>query len=212
MQDPVCGMDVAPDSAAVTSLHEGQIYYFCARACKVSFDKDPERFARSEAELPQHARALYDALETLNNAFYGPTAYPASGSELTGAEWDALRLLGRRGECMMREVAAECAVALSTMTGIIDRLIKKGLAQRRHSDTDRRVILVRCTGRGRLAYDERLDADMRLVLTMLDALNPQEQKQLVTLVQKGIRSLPDTPAMPSPIGLRGESHDGIPTS
>jgi len=200
VQDPVCGMDVAPASAAATSLYEGQTYYFCARACKAYFDKDPERYVRSEAEFPQYARALYDALETLNNVFYGPTVHTAVASELTGAEWDALRILGRRGECMMREVAEVCAVALSTMTGIIDRLVKKGLVQRRHSEADRRVVLVRCTGRGRLAYAERLDADMRLVLTMLEALQPQEQRQLVTLVQKGIRSLLDPPsgAMPGP--------------
>jgi DNA-binding MarR family transcriptional regulator len=90
---------------------------------------------------------------------------------------------------MMRELAEACSLALSTMTGVIDRLVNKGLMRRRHSEEDRRVVLISLTGRGKLAYEERLDADMRLVLTMLQAVKPVEQRTLVTLVQKSVRSL-----------------------
>ncbi len=116
--------------------------------------------------------------------FYGSAARADSSRELTEAEWDVLRILGRQGECMMRDVAATCEVALSTMTGIVDRLVKKELVQRRHSETDRRVVLATLTERGKTAYQERLDADMRLLLTMLQALQPEEQQDLVTLLQK----------------------------
>ena len=92
---------------------------------------------------------------------------------------------------MMRQLATTCTVALSTMTGVVDRLVKKGLVQRRHSQQDRRVVLITLTGRGKLAYEARLDADMRLVLTMLQALQPDEQRQLVELVQKIVHSLPE---------------------
>lgn len=184
MRDPVCGMDIVPAQAAVTSLHDGQTYYFCARACKEQFGKAPERYLHPAQELSQHARTLYEALRTLSKAFYGVATISGISSDLTQAEWETLRLLGQRGECMMREVAAACEVALSTMTGIIDRLVKKELVQRRHSEADRRVVLVRLTARGQLAYQERLDTDMRLVLTMLHALQPEEQRQFVTLVQK----------------------------
>lgn len=42
-KDPVCNMDVEESKAAATSSYKGQTYYFCARACKESFDKDPEK-------------------------------------------------------------------------------------------------------------------------------------------------------------------------
>ena len=61
--------------------------------------------------------------------------------------------------------------------------------QRRHSESDRRVVLVDLSGRGKLAYAERLDADMRLVLTMLQALDAQEQQAFMELVQKIVGSL-----------------------
>ncbi|MGQ4806979.1 hypothetical protein NKDENANG_00317 [Candidatus Entotheonellaceae bacterium PAL068K] len=90
---------------------------------------------------------------------------------------------------MMRQLAQACNVALSTMTGVIDRFLNKRLVQRCHSAADRRVVLVALSGRGKLAYEERLDADMRLVLAMLQALNAQEQQAFMNLVQKIVSSL-----------------------
>jgi YHS domain-containing protein len=53
--DPVCHMEVAEETAQWTSEHEGQTYYFCAPGCKVSFDKDPEKYpGHSEEEHDHH--------------------------------------------------------------------------------------------------------------------------------------------------------------
>ncbi|GIX47181.1 MAG: hypothetical protein KatS3mg131_1392 [Candidatus Tectimicrobiota bacterium] len=186
MRDPVCGMEVVPAQAAAQAQYEGETYYFCARACKALFDKDPARFLHPLAAFPAHARALYAALRALSQAVYGAPA----GQALGEAEWEALRVLGERGECRMRELAAACGVALSTATGLVDRLVAKGLVQRRHGESDRRLVLVRLTGRGRLLYQERLEADMRLVLGMLQPLGAREQRQLVALLEKIVRALP----------------------
>ena len=43
-KDLVCGMMIDPQTAAATSEYRGQTYYFCARGCKVAFDRDPEKY------------------------------------------------------------------------------------------------------------------------------------------------------------------------
>lgn len=43
-KDPVCGMNVDESKAAATSSYKGQTYYFCAKRCKESFDKEPEKY------------------------------------------------------------------------------------------------------------------------------------------------------------------------
>ncbi len=43
-KDPVCGMQVDEKKAAATSTYQGTTYYFCAPGCKVTFDKNPEKF------------------------------------------------------------------------------------------------------------------------------------------------------------------------
>lgn len=42
--DPVCNMEVDEATAEWKSEYEGQTYFFCAPGCKVSFDKDPEKY------------------------------------------------------------------------------------------------------------------------------------------------------------------------
>ncbi len=41
-KDPICGMDVDPTKATLSSTHAGKTYYFCAEACKTEFDADPD--------------------------------------------------------------------------------------------------------------------------------------------------------------------------
>lgn len=43
-KDPVCGMEVDERKAAATSMHRGVTYYFCAVACKNTFEKNQEKY------------------------------------------------------------------------------------------------------------------------------------------------------------------------
>jgi YHS domain-containing protein len=45
-KDPVCGMDVDEKKAMFKLEYKGVIYYFCCRACKEDFDKNPKRYVR----------------------------------------------------------------------------------------------------------------------------------------------------------------------
>ena len=45
VKDPVCGMDVDPNTAAAKSEYQGKTYYFCAPGCKATFDKEPDKYA-----------------------------------------------------------------------------------------------------------------------------------------------------------------------
>jgi YHS domain-containing protein len=53
-KDPVCGMDGDPKQSAGTSEYNGKTYYFCSRGCKVAFDKDPEKYLKSESGHEGH--------------------------------------------------------------------------------------------------------------------------------------------------------------
>ncbi len=43
--DPVCGMEIEPQSAFAKREHIGQTFYFCSQACVEKFDADPHRYA-----------------------------------------------------------------------------------------------------------------------------------------------------------------------
>ncbi len=45
LRDPVCGMEVTPETAAASREHLGAPYYFCSTKCRDKFDVEPERYA-----------------------------------------------------------------------------------------------------------------------------------------------------------------------
>jgi len=54
VKDLVCGMMIDPKTAAATSEYGGKAsrtYYFCARGCKVAFDKDPQKYIKGQKEV-----------------------------------------------------------------------------------------------------------------------------------------------------------------
>ncbi len=53
-KDPVCGMQVDEKKAAANSAYKGVTYYFCAPACKTTFEKSPEKFIGKDATHAGH--------------------------------------------------------------------------------------------------------------------------------------------------------------
>lgn len=50
VKDVVCKMMVDPETAPAKTEYKGETYYFCAPGCRVAFEKDPERYLKSEGE------------------------------------------------------------------------------------------------------------------------------------------------------------------
>src|SRR2546427_661078 len=48
--DLVCGMTVDTATAEYRSFYDSKAYYFCSAGCKVSFDKDPQKFISASAK------------------------------------------------------------------------------------------------------------------------------------------------------------------
>ncbi len=54
VKDPVCGMMIDPKTAAGKSEYQGQTYYFCSLGCKKDFDKEPQKYAKAQAQGSHH--------------------------------------------------------------------------------------------------------------------------------------------------------------
>ena len=52
LKDPVCGMDVNPDTAKHRAEHEGRPYYFCSAGCRTKFLADPGRYLEGRPAIP----------------------------------------------------------------------------------------------------------------------------------------------------------------
>ncbi len=71
-----------------------------------------------------------------------------SGLGITPPQFDALIQLKRGGEMTMGDLCTRLHLASSTVTDLIDRMERGGLAQRFRDASDRRVVRLRVTQRG----------------------------------------------------------------
>lgn len=81
-----------------------------------------------------------------------------------------LYLLGAAGDLHMADVVARLGVSLSTVSGLVDRVVDQGLAHRREDPMDRRQVVVGLTPAGTAFIDRfrELSADqMRGLLNLL---------------------------------------------
>ncbi len=74
-------------------------------------------------------------------------------NNLTMSQFRVLVLLKMNARMKMAQLAACLKIHVSTATGLIDRLIKKGLVKRESSEEDRRVVLCSLTEAGQKIAD-----------------------------------------------------------
>jgi DNA-binding MarR family transcriptional regulator len=104
--------------------------------------------------------------------------------EITIPEVHIIEFLGDRHSCMMRELAEYLLVAVNTVTTIVDKLEQKKLVRRERDETDRRIVMVQLTDKGREAYKGILEVRLSACRAMLTPLNEDEQDIFMVLMRK----------------------------
>lgn len=88
------------------------------------------------------------ALRRIMRAMDSHSRYLAQHHGLTGPQALVLRELVRLGDIPAGQLARTVSLSQATLTGILDRLTRKGLVERRRDAQDKRRVLVRITEAG----------------------------------------------------------------
>jgi DNA-binding MarR family transcriptional regulator len=120
---------------------------------------------------------------------------------------NVLTLLETEGPLSMSHLAEELDVSVASMTGIVDRMVNRGLVERGDDPNDRRIVLVHPTAAGARIFEEIDERRRERLGEMLVRLT---DKELIGLL-KGHRALraarsalgPSTAADPGAIATPG---------
>ncbi len=82
VKDPVCGMNVDPDTAQYKADHNEQTYYFCAEKCLKKFEANPQQYLTPQEEKPVIAGAIYTCPMHPEIRQEGPGTCPICGMAL----------------------------------------------------------------------------------------------------------------------------------
>lgn len=105
-------------------------------------------------------------------------------SDLSITEVHTIEAIGMYSERTMSEVAQKLKITVSTLTTAINKLIKKGYVERKRIEEDRRVVLVKLTKRGKLAFRIHEKFHGEMVNNAMEGLNLDEEEILVSSLNK----------------------------
>lgn len=141
---------------------------------------EPDRVAlcipRLEASFNQIVRIITSTASANQSVAPGP--------KLSGSQIVVLRALVGRGPLQVTEVANELGVTLSAATGLVDRLVKAGLAERDRDNQDRRVVWVKITPAGETALQAAEERRRAVFRAMVKSLSEEELAQLCDILER----------------------------
>lgn len=137
--------------------------------------------ARTQSSDPLTAEVV-DLIGSVVARYHEEYELAAAEHSLTGAQARVLTLLAREST-PMRKIARALKCEPSNVTGIVDRLEARGLAERRPDPADRRVKVAAATEEGR-ATAGLLRGSLDFAREPLSGLTPLERALLRDLLQR----------------------------
>jgi DNA-binding MarR family transcriptional regulator len=89
-----------------------------------------------------------------------------------------LYLLSAMGDTHMADLVARLGVSLSTVSGLVDKVVDQGLAHRREDPLDRRQVVVGLTAAGAAFIDRFRELNARQLRDLLAHLDDAELRQV----------------------------------
>lgn len=105
-------------------------------------------------------------------------------TDLSMNEMHTIEAIGYDSIKSMSETAEILKITLGTLTTSVTRLVKKGYVERLRDDSDRRIVLIRLTEKGRIVHKIHEDFHMEMVEKMLSDLNIDQDIALLGSLQK----------------------------
>jgi DNA-binding MarR family transcriptional regulator len=139
--------------------------------------------AKLSVSVEEMAGELMGHLDELVREFL----VPEQSGDYSASEKSLLRLLGERGPSNMTDISSELGLALSSTTGVVDRLVERKVVERARPEDDRRTVRVMLTSRGKRAIDGFNADRIRLGQAMLERLEPKQREVLLDLFRRMTR-------------------------
>ena len=133
--------------------------------------------------LMQELAAAYQAF-----SLYDAQGLRKSGSDLTPSQARVIFTIGDTDGMTCKDIGDITLITKGTLTGVVDRLEKKGLVERWSVEGDGRKTIVALTPRGEKAYKKEFPRHVEFLKTRFDKLSATDRKQALELLGK-IREL-----------------------
>ncbi|MGV8124796.1 MAG: MarR family winged helix-turn-helix transcriptional regulator [Candidatus Xenobiia bacterium LiM19] len=136
----------------------------------------------------QQARDLVELLDEVLWKFGGQSPEGYCCEDVSYVEYRALRIVARAETCAMQNIGQQLGFTKSGATRIIDRLERKGYAQRERYKEDHRVCCVTLTDAGRFLVERIVEDFSRKTGASLELLDEDMRNVLLASLRSFVRA------------------------
>ncbi|PKM66793.1 MAG: MarR family transcriptional regulator [Firmicutes bacterium HGW-Firmicutes-19] len=104
--------------------------------------------------------------------------------DLNLSEFGALEVLYHKGPLPVQAICEKVLIANSSMSYVIENLIKTQLIDKIKDPSDRRIHIVHLTDKGIMLFDEVYPKHLAHMRSVIDVLDENEEKELQSLLKK----------------------------
>lgn len=141
---------------------------------------------KEPVQLAEMAQEIDASLRAIRRAVRKPLAAAIARGDLTLPQRGILRILVRSEGLSLKELSSRAELAHSTVSGIVDRLEKRGLVSRKADARDLRLTRIVVTGAVREFVRDKLpELSLAPLTEALEKAGPAQRKQIV----EGLRGL-----------------------
>lgn len=103
----------------------------------------------------------------------------STGSDLSPSEMHTLVAIGRHDPRIMSDIAADLMVNVSTLSTAVSKLESRGYVRRVKNESDRRIVKIALTTKGRRAMDEHENFYFKLIDEYIKDMSVEEKKDCI---------------------------------
>ena len=134
-------------------------------------------------EVSEYSSQLDNLLPVLIKHLQISDPHKLYGIKITLQQYLALDTLTKKGKCMITDLSKNLGIALSTVTGLVDRLTKSRFVKRRKDIKDRRIVWVNLTKAGLEVYKKVNAEKQKRVAVVLEKLTKCNRDALVNILE-----------------------------
>ncbi|MCX5680159.1 MAG: MarR family transcriptional regulator, partial [Candidatus Omnitrophica bacterium] len=94
-----------------------------------------------------------------------------------------MNILEREKEANMTDLAKAMNVTTSAMTGVVDRLVRDGYANRSRDLNDRRIVFIKLTTKGMKTVRTAIDDRKRVTIKMFAMISQEEREKYLSILE-----------------------------
>lgn len=138
----------------------------------------------SQAAASEPSLAAVRALVRAYQAFSSYSETFVRQYDLTSAQFDVVATLGNTQGLSMGDIGEKTLITKGTLTGVVDRLERKGLVTRETPPENRRSVIVQLTAAGQQLFEQVFPAHIGDIKQHLEPLDSSEMELLQVLLNR----------------------------